>query len=258
MSASASATAFDRLRQAAVLILAIGQLGASYVLQFSDGFGEPIGVRSREAQTALTPAGWAFSIWGPIFLALTVYAIAQARPSQGADRLQRRIGWLAAGAFLTCGGWVVVTQGWGTDWRNLAVILALAAFATSAFLIARHDAKGEGAWRWVLNVLPFGLLAGWSTAASFANLTQAAFPLSYEAAPNLAVLVFAAAAGSVGLIAARGAFVYALPLVWAFTAIWAADREPSVALASAAAAGAIAAIAVALKLLWPERKTPRS
>lgn len=47
------------------------------------GIGEPIGSQSDSVRTLITPAGWAFSIWGPLFTGALVFAIYQFFLSKG-------------------------------------------------------------------------------------------------------------------------------------------------------------------------------
>merc|ERR1719502_661514 len=60
---------------------------AAYLLNFAVTwlsltgiFGATNTVLSKKYQTLITPAGWAFSIWGPIFIWETVFVVCQMLP----------------------------------------------------------------------------------------------------------------------------------------------------------------------------------
>ena len=69
----------------AVLLTAALQILTPLLPQI--GIGEPIGSRSLAVRTLITPAGWAFSIWGALYLGATVFAVFQALPAQRQDAL---------------------------------------------------------------------------------------------------------------------------------------------------------------------------
>ena len=96
------------LQRTAILLLAILQVLVT--LLPSLGLGEPIGERSDAVRTAITPAGWAFSIWGLLYAGSLAYAIYQFLPAQRTNALLARIGWASAGAFLGNALWALYTQ----------------------------------------------------------------------------------------------------------------------------------------------------
>jgi hypothetical protein len=103
-------TAFD-LPHLAVLLTAALQILTPLLPQI--GIGEPIGSRSLAVRTLITPAGWAFSIWGALYLGATVFAVYQALPAQRQNALLHRLRWPAAGAFLGNALWAAYTQLYG-------------------------------------------------------------------------------------------------------------------------------------------------
>ena len=63
---------------------------------------------SAENRSPVTPAGYAFSIWGLIYLASLALAYYQARADQRGRELHRRTGWWLVAAFLASTVWVPV------------------------------------------------------------------------------------------------------------------------------------------------------
>jgi len=74
---------------------------AGAVFQVLAGALVPIGEIATRFPSLVIPAGYAFAIWGPIFLLGLVYAAYQMLPSRREDPLLRRVGWLSrcAGCF---------------------------------------------------------------------------------------------------------------------------------------------------------------
>merc|ERR1711969_410146 len=96
------------IQRLAIVFAVIVQVGATFLPQL--GLGESIGDRSDSVRTLITPAGWAFAIWGPLFFGSAVYAIWQALPAQRDNVLLDKIGWASVVALAMQGVWAVYTQ----------------------------------------------------------------------------------------------------------------------------------------------------
>ncbi len=152
-----------------VLLLAVAQILAGRLHEIL-GWGRSIADRSAALDTVLTPAGYAFSIWGVIYLGCLLLAVHQARPSQQNRRDLDQLRPFLAGALLGNALWPIYVQGFG-----LGAISVILIFATLASLLS-------GWYRWELAVrdesigddrmvrLPLSLFAGWVSAAAFVNL----------------------------------------------------------------------------------------
>jgi hypothetical protein len=157
------ATAGDRLRQLLNIVGAVGQVAIGFTADVgavSDGFANPI-----------VPAGYAFAIWGVIFLLLGVYAGVQALPGQCTTYLFRQIGWWTAAAMLGNTVWTVLfTNRWFVVAQVVIFLIAFCAITALAIwadvLAVRPATTFE---RWIVGPA-VGLLAGWITAASFVGL----------------------------------------------------------------------------------------
>ena len=68
----------SNVRAIAALVFALAQILAP--LLPSIGIGNPVGEQSADTQTLITPAGWAFAIWGPLYFGTLVYAVYQLLP----------------------------------------------------------------------------------------------------------------------------------------------------------------------------------
>lgn len=242
----------DGSARLAPLVLAVFQIVATTLPQL--GIGEPIGDQSDRVDTLITPAGWAFSIWGPLFAGSIVFAVYQALPTQRDNELLARLRWPAAGAFLGNGLWAIYTQLFGVSALSAVIIL----FTLLCLLVIyrqfaawnRPFSAGE---RWCA-VLPLSALASWLTAASIVNITSALRFHGVEAG-EAAPLVAAAVVVVGGLIAGaalargRGNPPYALVFLWALSAIYASGGQQSGAVAAAAAVAALIVIAATI-IAW--------
>jgi len=211
------------------------------------GIGQPIGEQSDSVRTLITPAGWAFSIWGALYTGSIVFAIYQALPAQRDNELLAQLRWPAAGAFLGNAVWAAYTQTAGLSAISVAIIL----FTLICLLVIyrrfaswqRPLSTGE---RWCA-YLPLSALASWLTAASIVNIAAS---LRYhgveagDAAPMIAaaVVVVGGVIAALALMRGRGNVPYALVFLWALAAIFAAGGQQAGAVAVATAVAALLVI----------------
>jgi MFS family permease len=229
-------------QRAAILVLAILQIVATMLP--SIGIGEAIGDRSDEARTAITPAGGAFSIWGPLFAGCIAYAIYQLPPAQKNNQLLAKVGWASAGAFLGNAVWALYTQFLGLNFGSALIII----FTLVCLLaIYRSFAREPNGFSWgelALVVVPLSALAAWLTAATIVNIAAV---LDYHGldlgdateAVGAAVVLVGALIASVAIWNGRGNPWYAAVFLWALGGIFAASRPEDPAIATAAIIGAI-------------------
>ncbi|MDF2493645.1 hypothetical protein [Sphingomonas sp.] len=213
------------------------------------GIGEPIGSQSDSVRTIITPAGWAFSIWGALYTGSTLFAIYQALPAQRNNALIDRLRWPAAGAFLGNALWAAYTQVYGLSVISVVIIAAtllclLICYRTLSFA---QLSTGE---RW-LAYLPLCALAAWLTVATTVNIAAA---LRYhgveagESAPVIGaiIVVVAGAIGATALVRGRGNLPYAAVFLWALSAIFAAGGQQSSLVAGGVAVAAVLIIGGAI------------
>ncbi|WP_380168790.1 TspO/MBR family protein [Jannaschia sp. R86511] len=185
----------DLVRVVAVAVAALAQIvgsplgaalpGARSVAEVSDTFA-----------TVVTPAGYAFAIWGVIFALCLAYAVYQALPAQHGRQVHRRVGWPLAVAFGANAVWEVVFPQEGV-WLLVANGLILVTVTATALALGRlQDPEPTGVDR-VLPTVAASLLLGWVTIATVANVAISGVHLG---APTGTAL--ASGAGIVALVAA--------------------------------------------------------
>ncbi|HEX8705183.1 MAG TPA: hypothetical protein VF815_40505 [Myxococcaceae bacterium] len=198
----------------------------------------------RDASVAFVPAGYAFSIWGVIYLGFLLFAVHQALPSQRDNP-----------RYATLRPWMMVTAGLNFLWLMLAisslswlwatvpviaVMLAVALRQHRALRVTQPPSSGMEAFLRV----PFSLYLGWLTVAVIANVSTVL--------PKYGVdrLVLGAGAWAVLLIGVGSAIglavrfglndrVYAAVFVWAFAAIAVRQWETFPVVATSAVIAAI-------------------
>jgi len=169
---------------------------------------------SAKYPTAVTPAGYAFSIWSLIYLGLIAYSVYQL--SSNASPQARSIRWLYVVTCLLNCGWIYV---WHHD--SIAVCLGLiAGLAITLFLINQKLKDVSTTRDFWLTKAPFGLYFGWVTAATLVNLAILLASRSVETGTLFAVALILVA-GTFGILfrVALRNYIYPLAIAWAVTAI---------------------------------------
>lgn len=191
---------------------------------------------ASQGDSTLRAAGYAFSIWGLIYLGLIAYALFQARARDTA--LLRAFGWPSAVAIAACALWIVAAA-LNLRAASVAVILVGAAFAVAP-LLGRPQAAS--ATERLVVLWPNAALAGWLTIASALNIltvltAEGRIPAAQAMTWALAGLAVVLAAGAAIALRSRSA-VHLLPIAWGLGGVYVAEklRQPTVSLVAATGA----------------------
>lgn len=209
------------------------------------GIGQSIGAQSNAVRTIITPAGWAFAIWGALYTGSLVFAVYQALPSHRHDALVGRLRWPAAGAFLGNALWAAYTQVVGLSAVSVAIIAWTLLCLLSCYRTV-SDAVLRAGERWCA-YLPLSALAAWLTVATTINIAASLRFHGVEAgndAPLVGAVVILIAGGiaTAALIRGRGNLPYAVVLLWALAAIHAQGGRMASTIATATGLAAILVI----------------
>lgn len=213
----------DGIRSALLLVVTVAQLLTPALPGF--GIGRDIATRSAEAPTLITPPGWAFAVWGPIYLGLFAFAFWSVLPRNRSRPMIRRVAPFAILGIALNALWPVVFQiGGMSGWSVLVIIAEAIAFglatrATTATALSARDPDHY------LVALPIGATTGWVLAAAIVNVSGwlgnvAAVPLP-AFAPEMWVAI-AAGFGAVlasAVIVATGNAWPALTFIWGLAGI---------------------------------------
>jgi hypothetical protein len=206
-------------------VLALSQLGAPFVANAVAGNFLQAGATN---EALITPAGYAFSIWGIITVLCTLTAAAIVLNGLN-SWWETAVLVDACVVFIGFSVWLVVAaRGW--LWVSVAVFAAMlsALIAIMRPLVRRrHDLRCRP-WLPTLATATFGLYAGWSSVAVFANVAAA---LITSGAPASTawwqfVLLVSAALVTIWLTTMlRGTPGFVAGALWALAAIAAGAAE---------------------------------
>ena len=211
------------LRQISVVIALLATILVNTLANTLPINGQNTGEISDRFDILFVPAGYVFSIWGLIYLALTAYAVFQALPSQRENPRQQKTGWLFVASSAANILWIFL---WHYEVFELTL---LAMLVILGLLIGIYQKMGIGkdkvnrTEKWLAQ-MPFSLYLGWISVATIANTSQVLYYLNWNAwgipaaAWTVILLVIAALLGLTMLFSRRDR-VYSLVLVWAFIGI---------------------------------------
>ncbi len=205
-------TQTDSRRMKAILMLTAAVAFASAPF-WTSGFGgfDPQRYPIPQIDPPVQPAGYAFSIWGVIYLWLIVsagFGLVKRADAAGWDRVR----------------WpLIVSLVLGTPWISVALVSPVwATILIWGMLIAALIAffRTPDCDPWLLRA-PIALYAGWLTAASFVSLALlgAGYGMITDSAGWAWLGLFAALAMGVAILKARPAPMYGAALTWALVAV---------------------------------------
>lgn len=169
------------------------------------------------------PAGYVFSIWGLIYLALLVFTVSQTfDPS--IEVLVAQIRPLFALSCLANGAWILCWHYYQLAWSVAVMIsLLLALIVIYQRLWTGAGTKPSKRVRWMV-LAPFGLYLAWICVATIANVSDFLFTLGWKGAPLSgplwAAIMMLVAAGIIASLAIKfGDAIPPLVLGWALVGI---------------------------------------
>ncbi|WP_426058815.1 hypothetical protein [Hymenobacter sp. B1770] len=224
-----------------VAALAIfGNIYLSYYANTHPFAGQTMGEVSDKYPTLLTPADYAFSIWGMIFLSLAVYAVWQLLPVARNLSLPDAVARPLTLASVATGGWVVLFA-YEMILPSVGVMLLILGSLAVAYGRVRRRIFAGAAPTWV--GVPFSLYLGWISVASVINFTIGLREMGWQTAENLSVtltlcLLFVIVAMALIMSRAFRDMVFPLVVAWALVAIWVVRLREVAELGWAAMAGA--------------------
>lgn len=228
-----------------VVVLTVNALSNALPLN-----GRTAGEISDALPSYFTPAGYTFSIWGVIYLALLGFVIYQALPAQREQPFLGKIGWLFAASSAANSAWIF---SWHYGSYLLSVLLMAALLLTLIGIYVRLDngrrQPGRSAAELLLVQVPFSLYLAWITVATIANIASVlgyygwnGFGIEGQVWSVIMMLTAVLVAGL--LLISRRDLGYAGVLVWALMGIRTAWADTAM-IANAALIAAILVLALA-------------
>lgn len=213
-----------------VLVAAIAFAIAPFLSPEFGGF-DPERYPIPQRNPAVQPAGWAFGIWGPIYLWLLAHA------AFGVVQYKKDGAW-DKGRYA-----LMISLAIGAIWLPVALISPIVAtiliwiMLITALLAVYQLANATPSWiaRW-----PIALYAGWLSAASFVSIGLLLAGYGFVGEFEAAVIALVLATGFAGLNAQRlKSWPYAIAVAWGFIGIAFANFSSSTTLAVAAMIAAL-------------------
>jgi len=193
--------------------------------------GKGIGETSNEYPTYFTPMGYAFSIWGLIYLAQIMYSVFQLLPSQSEYTVYDKVAGVLFLSQILTSAWVVVFTSDYMFYAEILIILTYLCTADMYFQIKSFlqvEKKDSSNW-WSILSVPFGLYFGWMTVATIAGvgITIESCTGNYTS-PLLGIYAQSWAEGLIAIATGLGIYissryrdvVYPAVIAWATTAIY--------------------------------------
>jgi len=211
---------------------------------------------SDRFQVYFVPAGYVFSIWGLIYLALAAFAVYQLLPGELGNKRIQRIGYLFIASSIANISWLFF---WHYEMFPLTVVAMLVLLVSLIAIYLRLDIGRTGASsreKWFLDT-PFSLYLGWITVATIANITTYLDYIGWEGwgiAPETWAVLLLIIAGIVAALVTltRHDAVYMGVIVWALAGIAVKQADTAVVANTAwvmtAAAGVLLVLAVFVRM----------
>ncbi|HCF25641.1 MAG TPA: hypothetical protein DEV81_00085 [Cyanobacteria bacterium UBA11049] len=171
----------------------------------------------------ITPANYAFAIWGLIYLGLIAYGIYQLRPTQHSNPTIRRVDILLIVACIAQMAWVYLFT-LRLFWLSVVAMLAILLPLIAAYLqLGIGKQRVSRQQRWLVQV-PFSIYLGWISVATIVNIASALYISSWDgwgiSAAGWTVIMLIVG-GVIGAFVAtqRADIAFTLVFVWAYVAI---------------------------------------
>lgn len=243
----------ERIRQILVIVATAGMIFVNYLAGTGYINNTTTGAVSAKYPTMITAAGYAFSIWGLIYVWLAAFSIYQSLPSGG-----ERFRTIRTVYILSCAAncaWIIC---WQYEMILACVGLIFLLLGTLALINVKLQKTETNGEYWLAKV-PFGIYFGWVTAASILNaaigLVYLKVSVSDAAAEKIGTgLLFVAAAIGVAICLKLKNYFYPLAIAWALTAI-AVNQGVHTLIVGAAAVGVAACLIASISFVMNMKTT---
>lgn len=213
-------------------------------------WGVDMATRSGQLTHPLVPYGFAFAIWGVIYLYSLVAAFNCLRPFVNQSEVFDKAVWPTIFMYAINTVWSLWVPFYGFDLISVGMILASLAVGLLTLRELGPKARHNAQTVWVF--APLALLTGWITVASVLNVTSYLVQINAILNPRLewvsfVFLVGVITAGSILIFLVKSR-VYSIPLVWALIWIMVANlvRAPSALMVNTAVVGLLVMLCIIL------------
>lgn len=208
-------------------LLAFGAMLVLLALYFATQYGyfgaNPVGQSGQDNNPLIIPAGYAFAIWGPIYLSIIVFPIYQLiKKRDGDDRWIPIRQWYALNVVAN-GLWLVAAS-YDWVWVTVGIIVVMLYSLFRIRQLLWEMESSDSPMNYWAEQLVFSLYFAWVTLATALNVASALYFYDWNGFgidPMIwSVAILLVAAGITGFVANRYRdAAYAGVVVWAFCAI---------------------------------------
>lgn len=245
----------SRVRRVLALLAILLNAGFGYIYPYLPLGLEDMKTASGHYSNFFTPAGYAFSIWGLIYLSWILYVIYSLLPSQRRNPLHDRLCGPLIVLNLLASAWIFeFTAGY----IGISLFIIVGMLAVGVWVYARAK-RGTRSGRLLF---PFSLFLGWIIVATFANLTAMLTAAGWhggswgESAWTMFLLGVTALIGLIVGYRYRD-FVIPLVIAWAVVAIGVKQRMVAHGVTFVAFAVGILMVVVAIVAFVRSLRPPR-
>jgi hypothetical protein len=247
------------------LLSVILAIFVNYYSQVNKINGNTIGELSGVYTNLFTPAGYAFAIWGIIYLAIILFCSFQIYQSFIAKRyiefIVKSSYWFTL-ANIANAAWIFA---WLYEYTLLSVFIMLIILFSLLKVILNTNMERSDAPKQVISFLwwPIGIYSGWITVATIANIAAYLAKINWNGAifsevQWTIIMIVVATIVNVLMIAKRKMQEFALVGVWALLAISVRQQNNYEVIAFSALTGAIILFFYGLYHRFKNRKTEAS
>lgn len=171
----------------------------------------------------ITPANYAFAIWGLIYLGLIAYGFYQLRPSDRGNPTIRRVDSLLIIACIAQIAWVYLFT-LRLFWLSVVAMLAILLPLIGAYLqLGTGKERVSRQQKWLVRV-PFSIYLGWISVATIVNIASALYISGWDgwgisAEGWTAIMLVVGAAIAARIAIQRADIAFTLVFIWAYVAI---------------------------------------
>ena len=203
--------------------------------------GRTTGEISDSFSLVFVPAGYVFSIWGLIYLAVVGFAVFQALPTQQSNPRVAATGWWFALSCVANGLWIVFWH-YGLYPLTLVAMLTLLASLIAIYIRINPSSAGQRAvdapTRWLVQA-PFSLYLGWVSVATIANVSSLLVWLGWDGGGLspitwAVIMIGVSAVLSLAMSFRHRDAIFTGVVIWALIGIWIKQAAlPAIVTASA-------------------------
>ncbi len=241
------------MRAILVLVATVGTIVFNFLAVTGYVNGVTPEIISNLYPTVLTPAGYAFTIWSLIYLGLVAFSIYQLLPGN-LQRFRPVRSIYIVSSVLNC-LWIYF---WHHNQIGICLLL-ISALLVSLILLLWQLQRAKADASPFFTRIPFGIYAGWVTAATLVNFVVYLKYLGLEFSASVwnvigVLLLLVAAAMAVVVRYRFKNYVYPLAIAWAATAI-AVEQSGNTAIVVGASVCVIAGLVMAVSFVMDQKST---